>query len=78
MALDNLWYFDAGLGIGAVLLLIVYHIYFVILTYKRPFWTSVGLNNASRQQWVSYIMRNESGSPILAVQTLRNTIQVAT
>jgi uncharacterized membrane protein len=57
---------------AAFLLLVVYHLYWLYLIYKKPLTTSVGITNHLRGHWVEHIMAEKLD--ILAVQTMRNWV----
>jgi uncharacterized membrane protein len=59
----------------ALLILLCYHCYLVVMVRKNPLKTSVGLTNRVRREWVKTII--EEKRDILAVQTLRNWVMAA-
>ena len=51
-----------------------YHILLALTVRFRPLYTTQGMNNVVRKQWIYWIMKNTASNAILAVQTMRNII----
>jgi len=71
-----LHHIEFGLSPAALLLLVVYHVYFYRKIRSDPLGTSQGLAHHIRALWVQNIM--DGGKEILAIQTLRNWTMAAT
>lgn len=63
--------------VGAVLILVAYHLYLGRCLKRNPHCTIQGVNRAARSAWVGHIM-SDPAHGVLAVQTLRNSTMAAT
>ncbi|KAK7358186.1 hypothetical protein VNO77_00110 [Canavalia gladiata] len=75
MQVQDLDYIVVPLG---MLVLGIYHVWFLYTIIRHPSRTVIGLNAQSRYQWVLSIMADPLKNGVLGVQTIRNNIMAST
>eukprot|EP00262_Sarcandra_glabra_P009622 TRINITY_DN24084_c0_g1_i1.p1 TRINITY_DN24084_c0_g1~~TRINITY_DN24084_c0_g1_i1.p1 ORF type:complete len:238 (-),score=3.96 TRINITY_DN24084_c0_g1_i1:111-824(-) len=71
-------YLDVVLVPLGLVLMAVYHGWLLFTIRRYPYFTVIGLNAFSRQEWVKIMIADPAKNAILAVQTLRNNIMAST
>ncbi|XP_010279393.1 PREDICTED: uncharacterized protein LOC104613320 [Nelumbo nucifera] len=61
-----------------VLVMAIYYSWLLRIILRNPERTVIGLNAASRERWVSFMMSDPLKNGVLAVQTIRNNIMAST